>query len=62
MQYKVKTLNIPHYTLDRDLFPNGIYLRNNEWRNTNSFLLHYNWLIGDEKEVKMKLNGHWYLE
>jgi len=61
MQYKVKTLNIPHYTLDRDLFPNGVYLRNNKWVDTNPFLLHYNWVIGDEKEVKMKQNNHWLL-
>jgi len=46
-----------------ELFPNGKYYYNNNNNNNNikPYLIHFNWIIGHEKKVKMCSYGKWYL-
>ena len=55
---KMKQLKIPCIQLDRSLFPNGIYINHVP---PNALLLHYNYIVGDEKRNCMKANKHWLL-
>jgi len=62
----LKEYKIPTLSLDQDLFPNGTYIKGNKSGlvnklNDNKYILHYNWLVGDEKIKKMKENNNWYL-
>jgi len=43
-----------------ELFPNGNYYYKNFYR-LNSYLIHFNWIIGNEKKEKMQKHGKWYL-
>ena len=48
-----------HYTkLPLDLFPNGKHYY--EHHNLDPYLIHFNWVVGDEKETRMKKYGKWY--
>lgn len=47
--------------LDLDLFPHGFHYGNNKDR-INPFMIHFNWLIGNDKEKKMREWGKWYLQ
>ena len=47
-----------YYKLPLNLFPNGKYYYSN--KNLKPFLIHFNWVIGNEKEKKMKIYGKWY--
>lgn len=48
-----------HYKkLPLDLFPNGRHYYNHKVE--SPYLIHFNWLIGDEKETKMRHYGKWY--
>jgi hypothetical protein len=62
LQYKLQKHNIPYFLLDRDLFQNGVYLKQDTWKNYTPFLIHYNWMLSDKKEFNMRMNKHWYLE
>lgn len=53
---KMKQLKIPCIQLDRNLFPNGIYRKNVP---QNAFILHYNYIVGNDKRICMKENNHW---
>jgi len=62
----LKEYNIPTLSLDQDLFSNGTYIKGNisgieNKLNNNKYILHYNFLIGDQKIEKMKENNNWYL-
>jgi hypothetical protein len=59
----LKTYNIPFGYLDRQLFPNGgcMYDGYEEWKTTNPYILHYNFIVGNEKVTKMKKNNHWFI-
>ena len=59
----LKTYNIPFGYLDRQLFPNGgcMYDGQEEWKTTNPYILHYNFIVGNEKITKMKKNNHWFI-
>jgi hypothetical protein len=46
-------------TLPRALFPNGRFLGAVP---PDALLLHYNWLVGDDKRRRMAAAGHWYEE
>lgn len=53
---KRKHLKIPSIQLDRTLFPNGIYIHDVP---PNAFILHYNYIVGNNKRICMKENNHW---
>ena len=59
----LKKYNMPYKFLDRKLFPNGscMYDGYDQWKHTNPYILHYNYLIGSEKQNKMKKNKHWFI-
>ena len=62
----LKEYKIPTLSLDQDLFPNGTYIEGNtsgiiNKLNNDRYILHYNWLVGNEKIQKMKENNNWYL-
>jgi hypothetical protein len=44
-----------------ELFPNGKYYYNNS-ANINPYLIHFNWIVGDEKKEKMRTYDKWYLD
>lgn len=51
---------INYKTLPLDLFPNGRYY----YKNSNKikpFIIHFNWVIGNEKRKKMMNYSKWYL-
>lgn len=53
--------NITHYdisftTFDRHMFSNGVFVNNIP---KSFFLLHYNYIEGDEKKKTMQVNNHW---
>ena len=58
---KLVEYNIPFDYLERNLFPNGTYLKDQRYKNTTPYLIHYNHLVGNTKISMMKLNKHWYL-
>ena len=43
-----------------ELFPNGNYYYKN-FNRLNPYLIHFNWIIGNEKKEKMLNYGKWYL-
>ena len=54
-----KTININYKKLPLDLFPTGNYYYNNNL-NLSPYLIHFNWVVGDEKKKKMIQYGKWY--
>lgn len=50
--------SIPYNTLPRDLYPNGVFV---DAQPANFLVLHYNWMVGNAKILKMKKNGHWII-
>jgi hypothetical protein len=55
-EYKEK---LKYRILPLELFPNGRYYYKNV--NTSPYMIHFNWVIGHEKEKKMKCYGKWYV-
>jgi hypothetical protein len=53
----VKT-GLRYGTLPRNLYPNGVFV---EDQPPDFMILHYNWLVGNSKILKMKKHGHWLL-
>ena len=53
-----KTVALNFKKLPLELFPNGKYYYQNS--NLKPYLIHFNWLVGDQKENKMKHYGKWY--
>lgn len=47
--------------LKRELFPNGVYIKDDRWKNLDPYLLHYNYIVGNTKIGLMKRNKHWFL-
>lgn len=68
---KVAEYGIPTKQLDRSLFPNGIFIKQQNSGGVGgegekgipkgAHLIHYNYLVGAEKKRVMAQNGHWYL-
>jgi len=52
---------IRYKELPLELFSNGNYYYENN-KNINPYLIHFNWVIGNEKKEKMKLYNKWYLD
>jgi len=57
---RLLALNIPYGTLDRLVFPNGIFLAGNRYE--GCALIHFNYILGMEKKRMMKNKGCWLLE
>ena len=60
----LQRLNIPAMTLPRNLYPNGSFVslyNNGSLRKRDSFLLHYNYLVGAAKKTKIRNNGDWVI-
>ena len=55
---KIRELAVPCATLPRTLYPNG---RLSDQPSPDFLILHYNWLVGPSKLVRMKKNKHWLL-
>lgn len=55
--------NIQRITIPKDVFLNGAYpgIKENLIIPETACLIHYNYMIGSEKEFFMKKNGMWYL-
>jgi len=53
--------NINYKLLPLELFPNGKYYFNNKNTNFEPYLIHFNWVIGHNKEKKMREYKKWYL-
>jgi hypothetical protein len=58
---KLIEYNIPFDYFKRDLFPNGVYLKDGRWKTTQPYLIHYNHIVGNTKALMMKRNKHWYI-
>jgi hypothetical protein len=58
---RLKSLNIPYFTLPRDEFPNGVFLSENKFREGKPFLLHFNYVVGNMKQRLMKEKECWVL-
>lgn len=58
---RLQATQMPFKTLDRSLFPNGIFLQNNRYKETNPFLLHFNYILGKDKKRFMKQKDCWVL-
>lgn len=52
----IKDFNIVCGTFDRYYFPNGVYVAD---VNDAFLILHYNYLVGSDKQMKMQQNYHW---
>ena len=60
-KYINQNLNSVKYEfLDIKEYPNGAYFYEN-YKDLNPSIIHFNYLIGDEKKIKMKEMGYWYL-
>lgn len=58
---KIVEYNIPFDYLNRELFPNGVYLKEDRLKNAEPYLIHYNHYIGNSKKLMMKRLNHWYI-
>lgn len=62
IQKKVTQLSIPYRTFPREFFPNGSFLRNDQWKSLSEpYLLHFNFIVGGNKQRVMKSKGFWYV-
>ena len=61
---------LKYRTLPLDLFPNGQYFYNSQKKNmfnimsntkSNNMMIHFNWVIGHEKQNRMKKYNKWYV-
>jgi hypothetical protein len=59
---RLKLLGIPYKTLHRKLFQNGYILSSGAWKDGDWVLLHYNYMVGVRKKLRMKQNGHWTIQ
>lgn len=48
-------------TLPRQLYPNGVYFNRNLYDTDAAFIIHFNWMVGNEKRQRMKRAGKWIL-
>jgi hypothetical protein len=58
---KIVEFGLPFDYLERELFPNGPYVKNGEWRKCDPYLIHYNYIVGTDKKNFMKRLKHWFL-
>ena len=58
---KIVEFGLPFNYLERDLFPNGPYVKNGAWRKCDPYLIHYNYIVGTDKKNYMKRLKHWFI-
>jgi hypothetical protein len=58
---RLKELQISYATLPRTEFPNGIFLANNKYRETDPYLVHFNYIVGKMKQRIMIEKECWTL-
>ena len=56
----IRMYNIPFDYLERSLFPNGVYIKDERWKNSEPYLLHFNHIVGNAKISTMKRLKMWY--
>lgn len=56
---RLKETGTSYATLSRELFPNGIFLSGNRFKEGNPYLIHFNYLVGMEKVRSMKQKECW---
>lgn len=59
---RMRRFQIPYKTFPRDEYPNGIFLSDNRFRENNPILLHFNYVIGNDKKRFMKNKDCWLLQ
>ncbi len=59
---RLHALQIPYKTLSREKFPNGIFLKDNRFREGDPILCHFNHVVGMEKKRFMKNKDCWLLQ
>ncbi len=60
VQARLKSLALTYKTLPRPKFPNGIFLRQPTLP-AEALLIHFNFLLGRQKEEKMRSSNLWFL-
>jgi len=58
---KLVDYSVPFEYLEQSLFPNGMYLKEERWKKSEPYLIHYNHLVGNTKISMMKRNKHWLI-
>lgn len=58
---RIKLLKINVAILDKLLFPNGYIYYNFNNQIKTPYLIHFNWVVGNEKIERMKTHKKWYL-
>lgn len=58
---RLQATQTPYQTLDRTLFPNGSFLKDNKYKEGNPVLLHFNYILGKDKKRFMKQKECWVL-
>ena len=58
---RLHSLSIPYKTLPRTEFPNGVFLRDERYKQNNPALLHFNHIVGMDKKRFMKKQDSWLL-
>lgn len=61
VQARLKSLALTYRTLPRHQFPNGIFLRQLALP-SEALLIHFNFLLGRQKEEAMRSHSMWFLE
>jgi hypothetical protein len=54
-------LAMPYTTLPRGEFPNGIFLAKDRYKDSNPYLVHFNYIIGKAKQRFMIEKECWVL-
>ncbi len=58
---RLQSLSLTFSTLPRGLFPNGIFIAKNRYKESNPFLLHFNYMVGNMKKKLMIEKECWAL-
>ena len=65
MMERINKLNIRRISIHKHIFLNGVYPNLNTTASLvlpeTASLIHFNCMIGSEKEYNMKLKGMWYI-
>ena len=59
---RMRRFQIAYKTLPRDTFPNGVFLTDNRFKQGDPILLHFNYVIGNDKKRFMKNKDCWLLQ
>jgi hypothetical protein len=58
---RMKYFTMPYTTLSRTLFPNGIFLAKDRFKEGDPYLVHFNYIVGKMKQKSMKEKECWTL-